>query len=107
MDQVLALQWVKFGVVLVIILALLWMSKRQPAIARHRGWTMIIIGLMIIACGDAGSATNQRFNNADLRWSTRPLPWGGSIEYESHAVRFSVPADSTVTIHVTWSSIPV
>jgi diguanylate cyclase (GGDEF)-like protein len=52
-DQVLALQWVKFGVVLVIILALLWMSKRQPAIARHRGWTMIIIGLMIIACGDA------------------------------------------------------
>ncbi len=55
MDQVLALQWVKFGVVLGIILALLWMSKRQPAIARHRGWTMIIIGLMIIAFGDATS----------------------------------------------------
>ncbi len=53
MDEVLALQWVKFGVVLVIILALLWMSQRQPAIARHRGWTMIIIGLMIIGCGDA------------------------------------------------------
>jgi diguanylate cyclase (GGDEF)-like protein len=52
-DEVLALQWVKFGVVLVIILALLWMSQRQPAIARHRGWTMIIIGLMIIGCGDA------------------------------------------------------
>ena len=53
MDEVLALQWVKFGVVVIIILALLWMSQRQPAIARHRGWTMIIIGLMIIGCGDA------------------------------------------------------
>ena len=53
MDEVLALQGVKFGVGLVIILALLWMSQRQPAIARHRGWAMIIVGLMIIACGDA------------------------------------------------------
>jgi diguanylate cyclase (GGDEF)-like protein len=52
-DEVLALQWVKFGVVVIIILALLWMSQRQPAIARHRGWTMIIIGLMIVGCGDA------------------------------------------------------
>jgi len=52
-DEVLALQWVKFGVVVIIILALLWMSQRQPAIARHRGWTMIIIGLMIVGGGDA------------------------------------------------------
>ena len=53
MDEVLALQWVKLGVVIVIILALLWMSRRQPAIARHRGWAMIIIGLTIVGCGDA------------------------------------------------------
>lgn len=58
----------------------------------------------ITARGDAGSATNQRFTNADLRWSTRPLPWGGRIEYESHAVRFSVPADSTVTIRTLKAS---
>ena len=37
MDEVLALQWVKLGVVIVIILALLWMSRRQPAIARQVG----------------------------------------------------------------------
>lgn len=53
MDEVLVLQWLKLGVVIVIILALLWMSGRQPAIARHRGWAMIILGLAIVGGGDA------------------------------------------------------
>ncbi len=53
LDEILALKWVKLMVVLVIILALLWMSQRQPAIARHRGWFMIIIGLVIVGLGDA------------------------------------------------------
>ena len=52
-DELLALKWVKLGVVIAITLSLLWMSRRQPAIARHRGWTMIIIGLMIVGFGDA------------------------------------------------------
>ena len=52
-DELLALKWVKLGVVVAIIFALLWMSQRQPAIARHRGWTMIIIGLVIVGFGDA------------------------------------------------------
>lgn len=52
-DELLALKWVKLGVVVAITLALLWMSYRQPAIARHRGWTMIIIGLVIVGFGDA------------------------------------------------------
>ncbi len=52
-DELLALKWVKLGVVVAITLALLWMSQRQPAIARHRGWTMIIIGLVIVGFGDA------------------------------------------------------
>ncbi|MBT9613854.1 MAG: EAL domain-containing protein [Burkholderiales bacterium] len=52
-DELLALKWVKLGVVGAITLALLWMSQRQPAIARHRGWTMIIIGLVIVGFGDA------------------------------------------------------
>ncbi len=53
MDELLALKWVKLGVVAAITLALLWMSYLQPAIARHRGWFMIIIGLMIVGFGDA------------------------------------------------------
>ncbi|MHB1233971.1 MAG: putative bifunctional diguanylate cyclase/phosphodiesterase [Burkholderiales bacterium] len=53
MDEVFVLQWLKLGVVIVIILALLWMSRRQPAIARHRGWAMIILGLAIVGGGDA------------------------------------------------------
>ncbi len=52
-DEMLALKWVKLLVVLAITLALLWVSRRQPAIARHRGWTMIIVGLMIVGLGDA------------------------------------------------------
>ncbi|MEK6663222.1 MAG: EAL domain-containing protein [Pseudomonadota bacterium] len=52
-DELLALKGVKLGVVVAITLALLWMSHRQPAIARHRGWTMIIIGLVIVGFGDA------------------------------------------------------
>jgi len=52
-DELLALKWVKLGVVIAITLSLLWMSQRQPAIARHRGWTMIIIGLVIVGLGDA------------------------------------------------------
>ncbi len=52
-DEVLALKWVKLLVVLAITLSFLWMSRRQPAIARHRGWLMIIIGLMIVGLGDA------------------------------------------------------
>jgi len=52
-DELLALKWVKLGVVIAITLSLLWMSQRQPAIARHRGWTMIIIGLVIVGFGDA------------------------------------------------------
>ena len=51
-DEVLALKWVKLLVAAAIILALLWMSRRQPAIAGHRGWAMIILGLMIIGVGD-------------------------------------------------------
>ena len=52
-DEVLALKWVKLLVVLAIIGAFLWMGRRQRAIARHRGWSMIIIGLMIVGVGDA------------------------------------------------------
>ena len=52
-DELLALKWVKLGVVVAITFALLWMSQRQPAIARHRGWTIIIIGLVIVGFGDA------------------------------------------------------
>lgn len=52
-DEILALKWVKLSVVVAIILSLLWMSRRQPAIARHRGWFMIIAGLMIVGFGDA------------------------------------------------------
>lgn len=52
-DEMLALKWVKLLVVLAITLSLLWMSRRQPAIARHRGWVMIIVGLMIVGLGDA------------------------------------------------------
>ena len=51
-DEVLTLKWVKLLVAAAIILALLWMSRRQPAIAGHRGWAMIILGLMIIGVGD-------------------------------------------------------
>ena len=51
-DEVIALKWIKLLVILVFIAALLWMSHRQPAIARHRGWFMIIIGLMAIGTGD-------------------------------------------------------
>src|SRR4030065_105137 len=53
MDELRALKGVKLGVVVAITLALLWMSHRQPAIARHRGWTSIIIGLVIVGFGDA------------------------------------------------------
>ena len=52
-DEVMALKWVKLLVVLAIISALLWMGRRQPAIAGHRGWFMIIVGLMIVGLGDA------------------------------------------------------
>ncbi len=51
-DEVLTLKWVKLLVAAAIILALLWMSRRQPAIAAHHGWAMIILGLMIIGVGD-------------------------------------------------------
>ncbi len=53
MDELLALKWLKLGVVMMIALALLWVSRRQPAIARHRGWTMIIVGLVFVGFGDA------------------------------------------------------
>ena len=52
-DELLALKGVKLGVVIAITLALLWMSHLQPAISRHRGWIMIIIGLVIVGFGDA------------------------------------------------------
>ena len=52
-DEVSALKWVKLMVVLAIIGALLWVSRKQPAIARHRGWFMIILGLLIVGSGDA------------------------------------------------------
>ena len=51
-DEILALKWVKLMVVVSITLALLWISKRQPAIARHRGWIMLLIGLVVVALGD-------------------------------------------------------
>ena len=52
-DEVQALKWIKLLVVIAIIFALLWMSRRQPAIARHRGWVMIVAGLLIVGLGDA------------------------------------------------------
>ena len=52
----------------------------------------------VVSRGDTGSATNQRYTNVDLNWTTRPLPIGGSVAVESHAVRYSFPADSTVRI---------
>ena len=51
-DELLALKWLKLGLVFAITLALLWMSQRQPAIARHRGWSLIVLGLVIVGFGD-------------------------------------------------------
>ena len=51
-DELLVLKWAKLVVVLAMTLLLLWMSQRQPSIARHRGWFMIIAGLMVVALGD-------------------------------------------------------
>ena len=45
----------------------------------------------ILARGDEGSATNQRFSNASLGVSRKPSPLGGSLQYEAHVIRFSAP----------------
>lgn len=45
----------------------------------------------IMTRGDEGSATNQRFTNATVDLTRKPLPIGGSLRYESHIIRFSAP----------------
>lgn len=52
MEEVVALKWVKLGVVVVILLAMLAVSRRHRAIAHHRGWTLILSGLAILGVGD-------------------------------------------------------
>lgn len=79
-DELLALKWVKLGVVVAITFALLWMSQRQPAIARHRGWTIIIIGLVIVGFGDAlniysTTPTVQAFASAYVLDMVRYSAW--------------------------------
>ena len=78
-DELLALKWVKLGVVVAITFALLWMSQRQPAIARHRGWTIIIIGLVIVGFGDALNI-----------YSTTPTVQAFASAYVLDIVRYSV-----------------
>jgi diguanylate cyclase (GGDEF)-like protein len=52
LDEVLLLKGMKVAVVLAITLALLWISKREPDLARHPGWGMILAGLAIVFAGD-------------------------------------------------------
>lgn len=51
-DQVLALKALKVAVVTAIALALFWMSRREPDLARHPGWGMLLTGLLIVLLGD-------------------------------------------------------
>lgn len=79
-DEVLTLKWVKLLVAVAIILALLWMSRRQPAIAGHRGWAMIILGLMIVGVGDvmniyASSPAGQILGSAYMLEVARYSAW--------------------------------
>lgn len=44
--------------------------------------------------GDTESASNQRFSSGYIRLGRNPLPVGGSLEYETHLVRFSTPTSN-------------
>ncbi len=52
LDEILLLKGLKAAVVLAIMLALLWISKREPDLAHHPGWGMILAGLAIVFAGD-------------------------------------------------------
>lgn len=80
MDELLTLKGIKLGVVIAITFALLWMSRRQPAIAGHRGWTMIIAGLVFVGFGDAlslysGVAVGQLLANIHVLDLVRYIAW--------------------------------
>jgi uncharacterized protein (PEP-CTERM system associated) len=58
----------------------------------------------IVEHGDADSASNQRFTNTEARLAWKPMPLGGSIGYESHAIHYSFPADSAWKIETLKAS---
>ena len=96
-DELLALKWVKLGVVVAITFALLWMSHRQPAIARHRGWTIIIIGLVIVGFGDALNI-----------YSTTPTVQAFASAYVLDIVRYSAWTMGNVLLAVGfWHWLPL
>ena len=96
-DELLALKWVKLGVVVAITFALLWMSQRQPAIARHRGWTIIIIGLVIVGFGDALNI-----------YSTTPTVQAFASAYVLDIVRYSAWTVGNVLLAVGfWHWLPL
>ena len=96
-DELLALKWVKLGVVVAITFALLWMSQRQPAIARHRGWTIIIIGLVIVGFGDALNI-----------YSTTPTVQAFASAYVLDIVRYSAWTMGNVLLAVGfWHWLPL
>ena len=96
-DELLALKWVKLGVVVAITFALLWMSHRQPAIARHRGWTIIIIGLVIVGFGDALNI-----------YSTTPTVQAFASAYVLDIVRYSAWTVGNVLLAVGfWHWLPL
>ncbi len=58
----------------------------------------------IVQHGDADSVSNQRFTNTDARVSWKPMPYGGSIDYATHAIHYTFPADSAWKIETLKAS---
>ena len=52
MGEILALKWVRLAVVTAIFFVMLLAGRRQRAIAHHRGWAVILIGLAVLILAD-------------------------------------------------------
>ncbi len=70
-EPVLALKALKVAVVIAIALGLFWMSRREPDLARHPGWGMLLTGLMIVLLGDL---LNLAWGDPGVSLWAAPLP---------------------------------
>ena len=52
LDNMLLLKGIKVAVVSVILVALYWISRKEREIWLHRGWPMLLLGLLLVLAGD-------------------------------------------------------